>query len=528
MHNRFKIFISIVVIAMFLGTGLASDRGTADIASSNAAEALLPAFGEVVNTWSLSGKTCAPSSASSESTVALKIDVTSFSESSGAGPTVMYFIVNGKKIHSTDVDGTGVYTYNWSPAYANTTVSFHAEYLSRSEFFDRPSMHYAEKRPMVFFRNSYSTFGNSGIYIKWLQDCHRYMGYEGNNKIYLSSNISSFNSIYGYFNLSHSESSVNNCFSSSSAHRYENDSISMEVTYDIVENRINIYIVNSGVSNDLALAYPKSTSKDYTAYYVRSGLTTNNAMANTSVQLCQNFNQGLNVTGSKHTGTTIEQAQRNVALKLFGYVPYAGNILNSASLVNSLYQLSGVECYSSNTKGDGSVYQNFLIDGGNNGISSGPRQNAFSSIEKISIVIPSNDLSHSFSINAFSTNYYEYGSTLNVLKSANATQTINALTASAIYGTVGCTSAHADPNLTIHNIYIKNINNRTFYKVPIVNGNYLFYGKPDTEYEMCYYDKSTKMLTQFYHDNSDNKPVTFGTFDTGSPGSSASHSIFIK
>ena len=35
--------------------------------------------------------------------------------------------------------------------------------LSRSEFFDRPSMHYAEKRPMVFFRNSYSTFGNSGI-----------------------------------------------------------------------------------------------------------------------------------------------------------------------------------------------------------------------------------------------------------------------------------------------------------------------------------------------------------------------------
>ena len=107
MHNRFKIFISIVVVAMFLGTGLASERGTAySVSNSSAAEALSPAMGEVVNTWSLSGKTCAPSSASSESTVALKIDVTSFSESSGAGPTVMYFVVNGKKIHSTDVDGT--------------------------------------------------------------------------------------------------------------------------------------------------------------------------------------------------------------------------------------------------------------------------------------------------------------------------------------------------------------------------------------------------------------------------------------
>ena len=494
MHNRFKIFISIVVIAMFLGTGLASDRGTADIASSNAAEALLPAFGEVVNTWSLSGKTCAPSSASSGSTVALKIDVTSFSESSGAGPTVMYFVVNGKKIHSTDVDGTGVYTYNWSPAYANTTVSFHAEYLSGSEFIEEPSMHYAEKRPMVFFRNSYSTFGNSGIYIKWLQDCHRYMGYEGNNKIYLSSNISSFNSIYGYFNLSHSESSVNNCFSSSSAHRYENDSISMEVTYDIVENRINIYIVNSGVSNDLALAYPKSTSKDYTAYYVRSGLTTDNAMADTSVQLCQNFNQGLNVTGSKHTGTTIEQAQRNIALKLFGYVPYAGNILNSASLVNSLYQLSGVECYSSNTKGDGSVYQNFLIDGGNNGISSGPRQNALSSIEKISIVMPSNDLSHSFSINAFSTNYYEYGSTLNVLKSANASETINAVTASAIYGQVDYTGTYNIDRVNNRHVYIKDTENGEYYQVPIVNGHYLFYAEPGTEYSI--YIHSSKKLNK--------------------------------
>ena len=95
---------------------------------------ILPLYGEVVNKWSLSGKVCAPPKASIGSTVTLKIDVTSFSESSGAGPTIMYFVINGNNAHTVDVSGTGVYTYNWNVGLNYGNINFHAKYLSGSEF----------------------------------------------------------------------------------------------------------------------------------------------------------------------------------------------------------------------------------------------------------------------------------------------------------------------------------------------------------------------------------------------------------
>ena len=510
MHNRFKIFISIMVVIMFLATGLASEGGTAYSVSSSAAEALSPAMGEVVNTWSLSGKTCAPSSASSGSTVALKIDVTSFSESSGAGPTVMYFIVNGKKIHSTDVDGTGVYTYNWSPGYANTTVSFHAEYLSGSEFFDRPSMHYAEKRPMVFFRNSYSTFGNSDIYIKWLQNCHRYMGYEGNGVVYLAATPIASSTEYGNSPLS----PVCNTYSGSGT----------------ADNSVNIgesafYESSSGGYLDIYLNLTDvGAGNQYfsdNAVYGPAKLQFNIATSSSSAYptMVNGKYAGYNITGMD--GKQLKEANDLADLIADGIslvpVPYLDYAITSAEAAGTVYSL--IQCVNSPSSSS-DVQSDYCIIGGNS------QHNLYAAGDCAEIRVSCSDLSNSFTTTVDYSTYYLCGTVQS--QKASATQTINAVTASAIYGTVGCTSAHADPNLTIHNIYIKNINNRTFYKVPIVNGNYLFYGKPDTEYEMCYYDKSTKMLTQFYHDNSDNKPVTFGTFDTGSPGSSASHSIFIK
>ena len=486
MHNRFKIFISIVVIAMFLGTGLASDRGTADIASSNAAEALLPAFGEVVNTWSLSGKTCAPSSASSGSTVALKIDVTSFSESSGAGPTVMYFVVNGKKIHSTDVDGTGVYTYNWSPAYANTTVSFHAEYLSGSEFFDRPSMHYAEKRPMVFFRNSYSTFGNSDIYIKWLQDCHRYMGYEGNNKIYLSTpgNGDSY-SVYGYTNLGSSVASVNNT-GDSNLH-FQKDSSAIEAVYCVAAHgsgvQISLSLISMGASNYFVIPGDEGNSMLYTTCYQHLGLTLAGAPSSAGTNIFTSFNSGINVTGKSYIGTTRNAAIESIAINLLSLVPYAGYAATMYSIYSSMYSLSGVNGYKIGNEGSGTVFQNFAITGGNIGEYSGGK-NVFGSVENISICLGGNDLNNNFKMNAFSNNYYECGEPTGTVKSANASETINAVTASAIYGHVDYTGTHNVDRVNNRHVYIKDTENGEYYQVPIVNGHYLFYAEPGTEYSI--------------------------------------------
>ena len=74
---------------------------------------------------------------------------------------------------------------------------------------------------------------------------------------------------------------------------------------------------------------------------------------------------------------------------------------------------------------------------------------------------------------------------------ASTSQTFTTTPSSAIYGTVGLTPACSDGN---HNydtslnssVYIKSVNSGEFFKVPIKNGHYLFFAKPDTKYELFY------------------------------------------
>ena len=473
MHNRFKIFISIVVVAMFLGTGLASYGETANTsASSNAAEALSPAFGEVVNTWSLSGRTCAPSSASSGSTVALKIDVTSFSESSCAGPTVMYFVVNNKKIHSTDVDGTGVYTYNWSPAYANTTVSFHAEYLSGSEFMEEPSMHYAERRPMVFFRNSYSTFGNSDIYIKWLQDCHRYMGYEGNNKIYLSSTPLSSYLEYGNSPLSpvcstYSGSGIakNSVDIGESSFYESSNGVDLNIYLNLTDvGAGNQYFSDNAVYGPAKLQFNIATSSPYASPTMVNGKYA-----------------GYNITGMD--GKQLTEANDLADLIADGIslvpVPYLDYAITSAEAAGTVYSL--IQCVNSPSSSS-DVQSDYCIIGGNS------QHNVYAAGDCAEIRVSCSDLSNSFTTTVDYSTYYLCGTVQS--QKASTTETINAVTASAIYGCVEYPATGNIDKVNNRHVYIKDTETGESYRVPIVNGHYLFYAEPGTDYSISIYKHS--------------------------------------
>ena len=109
-------------------------------------------------------------------------------------------------------------------------------------------------------------------------------------------------------------------------------------------------------------------------------------------------------------------------------------------------------------------------------------------------------------------------------KTASTTQTINAVTASAIYGTVGKTpgcivhinskSYSYDPSLN-SSLYIENANTHTFYNVTVKDGNFLFFAQPNTEYKMYYLDNG--QLKEFYDTPS---------IETGSPGTSLPESLY--
>ena len=528
MDNKLKILISLIVVIMFLGTGLASDRGTADIASSNAAEALLPAFGEVVNTWSLSGRTCAPSSASVESTITLKIDVTSFSSSKCAGDTVMYFIVSGKNVHTVDVGSTGVYTYRYTVNNSPGNINFHAEYLSGSEFMEKPSMHYAEKRPMVFFRNSYSDFGDSNIHVRnYLNE----IGYDGNDTIYLSSIYHQCTeSIYGNISLPGTESS-----GTLSGGVCKNIIIGKE-SYKETECgnniAIKIRIGETGAGKIMCSFNAKSGESEYS---YPDQMTFSIKMSGNGPEvdmLKHNGNEyGMNITSS---GKAVTEENDEVSLMMDGIsiVPGAGYAITGGEAAGTAYSL--IHCLTSKdvSCSNNEAGATFNITGGNYSTPQGSSyvrtgQNVYSVGTCAYICIPNSDLSVNRTLTLNYQNYYVQGSTLlGLTGGAEAKETINAVTASAIYGVTNYTSS-AVVNKSVNNkyVYIRNVDNNNFYKVKIVHGHYLFFAQANTEYkfyscengnfvELHVYTDSGKLVDKIYTKNAgDATPVNINQGD---------------
>ena len=438
---------------------------------------ILPLYGEVVNKWCLSGKTCTPSKASIGSTVTLKIDVTSFSESSGAGSTPLCFIVNGNNVHTVDVSSTGVYTYNWNVGLNYGNISFHAKYLSGSEFEEYYPAHTYSKS-MVFFRNAYSTFGDSTIHVK------KYLnvtGYDGNSSIYLS-NIcyQPTYGIYGNVNIS------------SSHNVYTGTGVACKsviignTAYTSSDSCGNFYIhlnmTETGAGKRAYIRESKSNGACHEPYELKTLLQTSCTDSSTCVQFDPHF-VGYNVTNMD--GTCGEQEMRDVTnlmadgLSLvpgYGYIvtaaEAAGTAQNLIQCLNSAYKITATG--SGNQPAD-VVYK--ITGGSGNTLCEG--SNVYASGVHGHVKIPNSDLKHNFKIKITYETVYQCGIN-NYSTTASTTQTINAVPASAIYGSVGQsnTSQVRDANLT-SSLYIENANTHTFYNATIKNGTFLFFAQPE-------------------------------------------------
>jgi len=140
-----------------------------------------------VKTWSLSGYTYGITH--NHGYIDLYIDVSYYSSSYGS--TQLYFMLgyigNTHNIKEINIDGTGLYEYTYKPSYIGN-MYFYARYLSKIGC----SYHYSE-------------FGGSFVH-KYFN----YIGYDGNNTIYLS-NIchQPTYGIYGQNKMPYSESKYN-------------------------------------------------------------------------------------------------------------------------------------------------------------------------------------------------------------------------------------------------------------------------------------------------------------------------------
>ena len=434
---------------------------------------ILPLYGEVVNKWSLSGKVCAPPKASIGSTVTLKIDVTSFSESSGAGPTIMYFVINGNNAHTVDVSGTGVYTYNWNVGLNYGNINFHAKYLSGSEFEEYYPAH-SHLRPMVFFRNAYSTFGDSTIHVKKYLDV---TGYDGNNTIYLSTGSGSFYKIYNMKIVGR----TNDTYTKSSDLCSSNDSIIEAITSygdscDGSYLQINLNLTSLSEGN-----YYMPPNGEYSGLRDEYIDINTNAPSDIASGIQNNiqtsYNNGFNIaTNTNNKGTEIDQDVCSLILDGISLIPVAGYAATAISAASTTANLISTISSANNPAG--------TSDNNIAGIKYcfNAEDVLFGAGTVDEIEVPHSDLNHNFTITV---KYYdEYmcdGSSI-PFKTASTTQTLNAVTASAIYGEILNSNGQLYQKNTT--LYLKNINNNNFYKIQVKNGHYLFFAQPNTEYKV--------------------------------------------
>ena len=531
MHRRYITFISLLVVAMFSIMPLSQLSSPSIAIDSNSPNKINPSLsngllGEVVNSWHVSGKTCAPSSASIESAITLKIDVTSFSESSGAGDTALYFIVSGVNVHTVYIGGTGVYTYTWDVNSMPGNINFHAEYLSGSEFY---SMHSMAPEPSVFFHNSYSTFGNSNIHVeKYMNE----VGYDGNNTIYPikynSNGLPSYTYVTGDLSSSYN-------YSKSNANM--DNYLSLHAVVMNRANDISVTIIASGIGkgeifkDKVPSRNPNSSQYAcyyYGPYYQNLSFNINDGGSKSAIDT--QFNSGINVTGtaalkqvSASNASIYKKAAVDALTSSLGH--YLGVLVNTGSLI-SYWGTSGILSYNLNEVNSGTVFENYRVKMQQTTMV--PNKEGYESYSDIERV--------SFGTTCYGKSGYMTLSAQNMLKcdappsnpscalhthsGAKASLRLNVEPASEIYGFINETGK-TGPDTNINNtyVYIKDMNSGDFYKVPIKNGHYLFFAKPNTKYEFYSYENNNFKLLRITNGNiaysSDTKEIT-----TPAPGNS--------
>ncbi len=348
---------------------------------------------------------------------------------------------------------------------------------------------------------------------------YSYIGYDGNDTIYLSTGSGEFYEIYNMENLSKTENTYTNPGIESN-----DSSIEAITSYgDVCDgSKLQINLNLTSVSEgDCYTDYMCDLTSALANEYMEVQTNAPSSIAPYVGNMFQtDDNNGFNIySNSNNRGTQIDKDIASLVLDGVSLIPVAGyaataisaakassNLVNTVSSPNPCAgtvdnKMAAIEyCF----EADHVLYGAGTVD---------------------EITLPLTDLNHNFTITVTYYDNYIYCSSTNYAKTASTTQTLNAVTSSAIYGTVGLKPGCSDNNNTYNTslnstIYIKDVDNGDVYKVPIKNGHYLFFAKPNTKYELFYlrngnFDK--------FKNNSDS---TIEYIESASPGESISSGLY--
>ncbi len=262
-------------------------------------------------------------------------------------------------------------------------------------------------------------------------------------------------------------------------------------------------------------------------------VSTSTEMSHECIYIEPTYNIGRNVTGNKtYAGDkTYKESMYlwDISCDVLSTIPYVGDAIAAKNGVTNVIDL--IKCvYSEKVENNINDYTKaselFNITNSHCKIRDEYKTpyNSWLSGSRMKLRIPVGDITggQSFKIKFhFQDDYLYCNGYHELINDTSLTYTVNAVPAYAICGTVGltpdCLHGHDlyDPNLN-STIYLQDLNNGTYYKVPIKYGHFLFFAQTDTKYELYY--ENNGLLMPFKEVNGS----TLGSFESKGPGTSCS------
>ncbi|MEM0139697.1 MAG: hypothetical protein QXZ44_03695, partial [Ferroplasma sp.] len=149
--------------------------------------------------------------------------------------------------------------------------------------------------------------------------------------------------------------------------------------------------------------------------------------------------------------------------------------------------------------------------------------NVWSSGQQSKLSIPCNDLNNTFSLKfTFNDKYLWCNGHQELLNDTYISHSFHFVKSSTICGIVSSPPGYVRDSSYNGSIYIKSVNNNTYYKIPIKEGRFSFFAKPDTEYQIYYNDNGYLKLLEPYNSN-DHQKSNFTTSNAGGSEELAIH-----
>ena len=318
-------------------------------------------------------------------------------------------------------------------------------------------------------------------------DHYRLAGYEGNNSIYMSSDVTNdydFPEIHSSFaiqSVNQNDFALRNAVAIGVAPNATSTNGGVNYHYVEYDNEGNLYLqfplIAFGAAN---LTWDSYDTYGSAVDGLILGMNTSRLPLNTVLQGYPGFNSGVNVTGQIAPGYDYSAALNQTIIYLLGFVPYLGYAIGTEQYIQGLISDERVQNIVNDTY---NTSEQYVVNGGTqSGTDPASDHNVYSGIYMVLLTIPPTDFSTPGTVTLYAENLIQGNGDFGISHGTGARTTLN-LSAVPAYTIQGYINSNGNPAAN-QEIELASSSGNNYILHTNSNGYYRFFSNPSSTYKL--------------------------------------------